>query len=132
MDYIFANPDDRCILESILHPLVEQQRDCFLKCQKISGSRIVGLDVPLLFEVGADSLCDYVIVVRAGLKTVRQRALARPGMTKEKLAGILANQMTAADKCKLADFVLDTDLDPKTTRKILFDYIEQIITVSDI
>ena len=131
-EHVFANPVDRERLESILHPLVRQHRDQFLQDQQRLGSQIVVLDVPLLFETGGDGLCDYVIVVYAGEKTIRHRALSRPGMTAEKLSGILATQMPASEKCQRADFVLDTDLDPHITCQHLFTWLDQITATLDI
>ena len=127
--HVFANPADRKKLESILHPLVRQHREFFLQDQQCLGSRIVVLDVPLLYETGVDELCDYVIVVYADEDTIRDRALSRPGMTLEKLSGILATQMPANEKCQRADFVLDTDLDPDITRQHLFTWLNKIPTV---
>ena len=129
---VFANPADRKKLESILHPLVRQHRDQFLQDQQRLGSQIVVLDVPLLYETGGDRLCDYVIVVHAGEEIIRHRALSRPGMTAEKLSGILATQMPASEKCQRADFVLDTDLDPDITRQNLFIWLDQITAALDI
>ena len=130
--HVFANPADRKKLESILHPLVTQHRDQFLQDQLRLGSHIVVLDVPLLYETGGHGLCDYVIVVYAGEDTIRHRALSRPGMTAEKLAGILTTQMPASEKCQRANFVLYTDLDPDTTRQHLFTWLDQIIAAQDI
>ena len=127
--HVFANPADRKKLESILHPLVRQHREFFLQDQQCLGSQIVVLDVPLLYETGVDELCDYVIVVYADEDTIRDRALSRPGMTLEKLLGILATQMPANEKCQRADFVLDTDLDPDITRQHLFTWLNKIPTV---
>ena len=110
--HVFTNPTDRKKLESILHPMVRQHRDKFLIDQERFGSQIAVLDVPLLYETGGDGLCDYVIVVYASENTMRHRALSRPDMTAEKLSGILATQMPASEKCKRADLILDTDLDP--------------------
>ena len=124
--HVFATPADRKILESILHPLVRQHRDQFLQDQRALGRQIVVLDVPLLFETGGDTSCDYVIVVYAVEDTIRQRALSRPGMTEEKLAGILATQMPASEKCQCADFVLNTDLDPDSTRQHLFAWLDSL------
>ena len=124
--HVFATPADRKTLESILHPLVMQHRDQFLQDQRALGRQIVVLDVPLLFETGGDTLCDYVIVVYAAEDTIRQRALSRPGMTEEKLAGILATQMPANEKCQRADFVLNTDLDPDSTRQHLFAWLDSL------
>ena len=129
---VFANPADRKELESILHPLVRQHRDQFLQDQQHLGRHIVGLDVPLLYETGGDGLCDYVIVVCATEKTIRHRALSRPGMTEEKLSGILATQMPASEKCQRADLVLDTDLDPKITCQHLLTWLDQITDALDI
>lgn len=129
--HVFATPADRKILESILHPLVKQHRDKFLQDQRALGCQIVVLDVPLLFETGGDTSCDYVIVVYAAKDTIRQRALSRPGMTEEKLAGILATQMPASEKCQRADFVLDTDLDPGINRQHLLSWLDQITAALD-
>ena len=126
--HVFATPADRTILESKLHPLVRQQRDQFLQDQRALGRQIVVLDVPLLFETGGDTSCDYVIVVYAAGDTIRQRALSRPGMTEEKLAGILTTQMPASEKCQRADFVLNTDLDPNSTRQHLFAWLDSLVS----
>jgi len=119
-------------LESILHPLVRQHRDQFLQDQQRLGSQIVVLDVPLLYETGGDGLCDYVIVVYAGEETIRHRALSRPGMTAEKLLGILATQMPASEKCQRADIVLNTDLDPDSTRQLLFAWLNTLTTAHSV
>ena len=124
--HVFATPADLKILESILHPLVRQHRDQFVQDQRVLGRQIVLLDVPLLFETGGDNSCDYVIVVYAAEDTIRQRALSRPGMTEEKLAGILATQMPAGEKCQRADLVLCTDLDPDSTRQHLFAWLDSL------
>ena len=131
-EHVFVNPADRKKLELILHPLVRQHRDQFLQDQQRLGRQIVVLDVPLLYETGSDGLCDYVIVVYAGEETIRHRALSRLGMTAEKLSGILAAQMSAIEKCKRADFVLDTDLDPDTTRQHLFTWLDKITVAPEI
>jgi len=125
-NHVFAYPQDRKILESILHPMVRQHRDTFLDHNRTRGAAMVVLDVPLLFETGGDDLCDYVIVVYASDHTIKQRALDRPGMTGEKLAGILANQMPADEKKKRADLALNTDLDRDVTRQQLFAWLDDL------
>ena len=130
-NHVFEHPQDRKILESILHPMVRQHRDQFLVDHRRLSSKIVVLDVPLLFETGGDALCDYVIVVHAGEDTIRRRALARPGMTENKLAGILKTQMPASEKCQRADFVLDTDLLPDVTQQLLYSWLDDMPLDSD-
>jgi dephospho-CoA kinase len=130
-NHVFEHPQDRKILESILHPMVRLHRDQFLADHRRFGSKIVVLDVPLLFETGGDALCDYVVVVHAGEDTIWRRALARPGMTENKLAGILKTQMPASEKYQRADFVLDADLSPEMTQQHLFSWLDDVLLHSD-
>lgn len=95
-------------LEAIVHPLVRARRTAFLEQARAEAATIVVLDMPLLFEVGAQDQVHAVVVVSAPADVQRRRALARPGMSPEKLALILARQIPDADKRARADFVIDT------------------------
>jgi dephospho-CoA kinase len=95
-------------LERIVHPLVAQARERFLIEASEKGAPIAVLDIPLLFETRGDSRCDAVVVVSAPAHMQRQRALERPGMTEQKLAAIMAQQISDAEKRRRADFVVDT------------------------
>lgn len=96
-------------LEAIVHPLVAQARDAFLTRQRRIGTKVVVLEIQLLFEIGADALVDKVVVVSAPADVQRARVLSRPGMTPEKLEMILARQTPDAQKRARADFVIETD-----------------------
>ncbi|ESY76759.1 dephospho-CoA kinase [Mesorhizobium sp. LNHC221B00] len=95
-------------LEAIIHPLVRADADAFLAKHRTAGESIAVLDIPLLFETGGRNRVDKVVVVTAPAEVQRQRVLARPGMTEEKLAAILAKQVPDAEKRRLADFIIDT------------------------
>ncbi|TPL81232.1 dephospho-CoA kinase [Mesorhizobium sp. B2-3-13] len=95
-------------LEAIIHPLVRADADAFLARHRNAGESIAVLDIPLLFETGGRGRVDKVVVVTAPAEVQRQRVLARPGMSEEKLASILAKQVPDAEKRRLADFVIDT------------------------
>ncbi|TPK60007.1 dephospho-CoA kinase [Mesorhizobium sp. B2-4-19] len=95
-------------LEAIIHPLVRADADAFLARHRTAGESIAVLDIPLLFETGGRGRVDKVVVVTAPAEIQRQRVLARPGMTEEKLAAILAKQVPDEEKRRLADFVIDT------------------------
>jgi dephospho-CoA kinase len=82
----------------------------FLDFHRRRRTKRVVLDVPLLYETGLDAICDAVVVVSASPAIQRQRALARQGMTDEKLAGILARQMPDSEKRRRADIVAVTAL----------------------
>ena len=125
-DEVFSAPQKRLTLESVLHPMVRQHRDAFIAEQRKANAAAIVLDVPLLFETGGEAMCDYVIVVHASSKTTVKRALARPGMTKDKLASILASQIPSDDKKARADLALDSDMPKDQTRNQLIDWLSAI------
>jgi dephospho-CoA kinase len=105
---VFADPEALFRLESILHPLVYAEQHRFLGRHLRQRRDVVVLDVPLLFESGGDAFCDAVVVVSAPALVQRQRLLARPNMTPERLAATLDRQMTDAEKRRRADRVIPT------------------------
>lgn len=95
-------------LEAIVHPLVRADADAFLERHRATVAPLAVLDIPLLFETGGRDRVDKVVVVSAAPEIQRERVLARPGMSEDKLAAILARQVPDAEKKRLADFVIDT------------------------
>jgi dephospho-CoA kinase len=95
-------------LEAIVHPLVAEERDAFLKKAATDGASVAVLDIPLLFEIGAERLVDAVVVVTAPETVQKSRVLARPGMTEERFAAIVARQIPDAEKRRRAHFIIDT------------------------
>ncbi|MFN7003812.1 MAG: dephospho-CoA kinase [Roseinatronobacter sp.] len=110
-DWIAQDKGALARLEAVVHPLVTDDRADFVK--GVTGPLVV-LDIPLLFEVGAD--VDGVLVVTAPPEVQRARVLARPGMTEAQLDAILARQMPDAEKRARADFVIET-LDMDSARR---------------
>ncbi len=106
---VLRDPASLKKLEDIVHPLVWAARDQFLKDEEEKGTRIVVYDVPLLFETGAEKTVDAIVVVSAPEDVQKARVLARPGMTEEKFAAILAKQVPDAEKRARADFVVHTE-----------------------
>jgi dephospho-CoA kinase len=102
-------------LEAILHPAVKQDRERFLKFWRGRRHYAVAMDVPLLFETGADRECDVTVVVSAPAWLQARRVLARPGMTPERLQQVLARQMPDCEKRKRADIVVPTNLGRRVT-----------------
>jgi dephospho-CoA kinase len=97
------------LLEAIVHPLVREAELEFLDDAMNRGEDLVVLDIPLLFETGAEKRMDAVVVVSAPPDVQRERVLSRPGMTLEKLEAIHARQIPDVDKRRKADFVIETD-----------------------
>jgi dephospho-CoA kinase len=95
-------------LEAIVHPLVRIEEQEFLKAARGAGHRLAILDIPLLFETGREKDVDAVIVASAPEDVQKARVLARPGMTLETFGSIIARQLPDSEKCRRADFVVDT------------------------
>ncbi len=110
---VFGNDAAIKRLEAIVHPAVGEERAAFLA--QHTGKRVV-FDVPLLFETGGDRNVDVIVVVSAAPDVQRARVLARPGMTAEKFAAILARQTPDAEKRARADHVINTDTSFDATR----------------
>lgn len=105
---VVNNADAMRDLESIVHPLVGLSQMNFRKQALESGAFFAVLDIPLLFETGGDSRCDYVAVVTAPESVQRERVMARGEMNEDQFEQIKAKQMADADKRARADFVINT------------------------
>jgi dephospho-CoA kinase len=110
-------PDALRRLEALVHPLVRQRKRQFLQAAGESSQALVVLDIPLLYETGAEAQCDSVVVVSAAAEIQRARVLARPGMSAEKLEGILARQMPDEEKRRRAEFVIETGTSTEATER---------------
>lgn len=92
-------------LQSVVHPLVAADREAFIANH---SGQIILLDIPLLFETGADKLCDAIVVVSVDAKTQRARVLARGEMTEAQFKMILSRQTPDSEKRLRADYIIET------------------------
>jgi dephospho-CoA kinase len=107
---VFGDPAALKRLEAIVHPLVRAAEQDFLAIHARRGTRLVALDIPLLFETGGARRCDKVAVVTCPAFLQAQRVLRRPGMNPDKLAAIRRQQMPDHEKRKRADFLIPTGI----------------------
>lgn len=113
-------------LEAIVHPLVRKREMEFLERQRAAGAQMVLLDIPLLFETGAEKRVDVVVVVSADPQVQRQRVLARPGMTEERFNMILSRQTPDAEKRRRADYLIDSGQSIEAARERVLDIIADL------
>ena len=116
-----ADPAALKTLEGIVHPLVKADRDAFIAGH---DDPLIVLDIPLLFETGADDWLDSILVVSAPPAVQAARVLARPGMTRQTLDLILSRQMPDAEKRARADVVIETltlDATREAVHNLIFD-----------
>ena len=118
---VLSDPDELAALEAIVHPSVHHERTRFIV--ENGDQQALLFEIPLLFETGGAEVFDKVIVVSAPADIQRERVLARPGMTEEKFAALIARQMSDEEKRARADFVVDTGGDLSTTERQVGDIL---------
>ena len=102
---VFHRPEERLWLEQLVHPLV---RECFTSnLTTLQAAPTVVLVIPLLFEVGLESLCSEVWLVDCDPDQQLQRLMQRDGLNAEEAQARIAAQWPLARKRELADRVLD-------------------------
>ena len=105
---VLGHPEAIKRLESIVHPLLGASRAAFFERAEADGVDMVVLDIPLLFETGGEKRVDAIVVASAPEAMQRERVLARPGWSAERLDAVLAKQMHDTEKRARAHFVIDT------------------------
>ena len=111
---VFGDPAKLRLLETIVHPEVAEMRRAFLADN--ADAPLIVFDIPLLYEKTGQHGLNAVAVVSAPAAIQRERVLARPGMTPDKFAKILALQVPDVDKRARADFVIDSGVPLAQTR----------------
>lgn len=127
MSLVRQTPDGLVKLNAIVHPLVSADRGEFEASQQAKGAKITLSDIPLLFETGAQTRLDKVVVVTAPFETQSKRVLSRPNMTQEKFDYILSQQMSDAEKRRRADFVIDTSMSLDACRKAVREILKKLL-----
>src|SRR5262249_1541139 len=113
-------------LESVVHPLVVKAEIDFLREQERNGARMAVLEIPLLFETGAEKRVDVTIVVSAPSTVQRDRVLTRPRMTVEQLEHLLAPQLPDKERRARADCVINRGTSLKEMHVDLDQLIESL------
>lgn len=114
-------------LERIVHPLVLRGRLEDLVAAEKRQVRLSLLDIPLLFETGAEAAVDAVVVVTTDPAVQAERVLGRPGMTRDRFEAILSRQVPDAEKRRRADFLIDTGQGFESARRAVRDIVATVL-----
>lgn len=131
-DRVLGDPAAMRRLEAIVHPLVRKAANAFLAEATANRATVAVLDIPLLFETHGEDRVDAVVVVTADAAIQRQRVLARPGMTEERFAQILARQMPDAEKRRRAHFIVDSGHGMASARRQVRDILRSVAGLSGV
>jgi len=121
---VVSTPGLLAKIEARVHPLVTADRAAFAARHR--GAPLVLFDIPLLYETGAETGLDGVLVVSARPEVQRARVLARGGMTEDAFAAIVARQTPDAEKRIRADFVIETDRGIDAARAATLDLVTRL------
>lgn len=102
---IFADPQARLKLESIFHPLIQQE--CLRQIGKETKAPYTILVVPLLFETDSFAAqIDYSLVIDCPEELQITRTMNRSGLSRERALSIMASQLDRQSRLKNADYVI--------------------------
>jgi dephospho-CoA kinase len=106
-EWVFAHPEARLVLESIVHPLVQEE---MRRLSQASRSRCQVFDIPLLVESShwRKSL-DRIVVVDCAVETQIRRVKARNGWSEDVIEAIIRQQSSRARRLEAADDVIWND-----------------------
>jgi len=124
----FQDQDHQLRLNSIIHPYVFQEIDKnFDDVLEKSTYDIFVIDAALIYESGADTHMDYVIVITALLKVRMERALQRETLTRDEILKRMDLQWPEEEKIALADFVIHNDSTEEEFRNSITDIYNQLV-----
>ena len=119
---VFADPEKKKLLEDILFRHIIKEIHRLIDEAGKAGSPVL-LDVPLLFESGLDSLCDYVIALSVDESVRIGRVVARDGCSEEEVRARIRNQMSDEERRTRADFVVENS----GSREELFRQLDEVL-----
>ena len=110
---MFSDEAIRSEVNDILQPLIRQEITSRMKEYKNQGEALIVLDIPLLFEMKYEDMCDDIIVIATSLETQVVRMRERNGYTQEQALQRIHAQMSLEDKVKNATIVWNNEGDLK-------------------
>lgn len=124
---VFGDTARRRVLEAILHPLVQREMLRQMDEAAESGTKVILLDVPLLFETGMDALCDETWCMTVDRETQISRVSARDQLTREEVEARIESQMPAEERASRATHVIDSGQSVERTRQALSQLYHQAL-----
>ena len=118
---IFANPDDRKYLESLIHPRV---REFLLNAKSKVHSPYSLFVVPLLIEARMTDLVDRILVIDIPVETQIERIMQRDGISRKMALEAISSQVSRTERLKYGDDVIDNTV-PMTDLKDTVDSLHR-------
>ena len=103
---VFADPKKLSALNDLLHPMIFHKIDD--EILSLADVPLIVLEIPLLFETGANKRCDEVWTVFVPYEEQLRRLMRRSGLSQEDAVRRIDSQMPTGKRIELADVAIDT------------------------
>jgi dephospho-CoA kinase len=113
---VFGSATKKRALEQILHPRIRRQWSAEAEKHRNSPDFFFA-DIPLLYETGAESLCDRVVVVACSSRIQLRWLMERTSLGRAAAKQMINSQMPLDEKIRRADHVVWNNGDPATLAK---------------
>ena len=124
---VFRDENERRWMDGVTHPIIKAEVEKQLKSLAEAGNKVAVIDVPLLYEVGWDDICDKVWVVYVSAEVQLDRLIKRNGLTEQLAKDRINSQMAVAEKARRADTVIDNSGTIDETRRLVLAAWEGLI-----
>ena len=127
---MFSQEAIRSEVNDILQPLIRQEITSRMQAYKDQGKPLIVLDLPLLFEMHYENLCDDIIVVAVSVETQIARMEKRNGYTRQEALERIQSQMPLEEKVKRATIVWSNEgtlqeLEQKVHQRLLENFLKK-------
>ena len=125
-DLVFAAPERRRVLNSILHPRIGARSAERIAALDAAGETLACYEAALLVENHLSDAFRPLVVVAVPPDVQLARAVARDGSTAEQAGARIAAQLPLATKIAAADYVIDNAGDPAAAERRADEVLEAI------
>ena len=125
---IFADNEQRELLNSILHPRIIQRQDEILReWELVDPNGLAIVDAALMIESGGYKRFDKLIVVHCRPEVQLERLMLRDRISRAEAQRRIDSQMAQSEKQKYADYLIDTSDGFEPTKERTKQVYEQLI-----
>lgn len=122
---VFNDNNKLKILENIIHPYLENKFRKIIR-KNARNSYLAFIDIALLFEMGWDRYCDYIVLADVDKEVQIKRVMLRDGISRDDFEKIDKIQMSQDKKKKMVDFIIDTNVDIDKLKLKIINLLEEL------
>lgn len=127
---VFSDRRQLKVLEGLIHPFLKQTLKDIIR-RNARCKDLFFVDVALLFEMGWDKYCNFIVVADVAYDVQKQRVMHRDKVSGDDFDKINNVQMNNRDKIILADIVIDTDKPLNLLKVELIEIIKGLESADD-